>query len=181
MSKDPSAGNDWRVRRSFQAQQFPLERLLAAKRESIAVVLPTREVAPTIGAIARCVADLQAAGLIDEAIVIDSASVDGTAEIAAGAGMTVVQEDMVAPDCGPAQGKGDAMWRALGVVRSDIVVYLDGDTESFNAGFLTGLVGPLICEPQIQLVKGCFERPFRDGAGTVSRTGEGGRVTELLA
>jgi len=174
---------DWRARRSFQAGEFPLERLLAAKRESIAVVLPAREVAASIGAIARCVVDLRAAGLIDEALLIDSASVDGTAEIAATAGLTVVQEDAVAVQCGPAQGKGDAMWRALGVVRSDIVAYLDADTESFHAGFLTGLLGPLICDPEIQFVKGCFERPFRDGSGSgaQSRAGEGGRVTELLA
>ncbi len=173
---------DWRARRSFQAEQFSLERLLAAKRESIAVVLAAREVAATIGAIAECVAELQAAGLIDEALLVDSASVDGTAEIATAAGLTVVQEDAVAAECGPAQGKGDAMWRALGVVQSDIVAYLDTDTESFHAGFLTGLLGPLICESEIQFVKGCFERPFRDGSrGIEPRAGEGGRVTELLA
>jgi glucosyl-3-phosphoglycerate synthase len=181
MNEDLRA-TDWRARRSFQAEQFPLERLLAAKRESIAVVLPAREVAATIGVIARCVADLRDAGLIDEALVIDSASVDGTVEIAAATGLTVVQEDTVAGEYGPAQGKGDAMWRALGVVQSDIVAYLDADTESFHAGFVTGLLGPLICEGEIQFAKGCFERPFRDGSGAVeSRAGEGGRVTELLA
>jgi glucosyl-3-phosphoglycerate synthase len=174
---------NWRARRSFQAGEFPLERLLAARRESIAVVLPAREVAATIGAIARRVADLRKVGLIDEALVIDSASADRTAEIAAAAGMTVVQEDAVAPECGPAQGKGDAMWRALQVVQSDIVAYLDADTENFHAGFLTGLLGPLICDPEIEFVKGCFERPFRDRAqsGSSARAGEGGRVTELLA
>jgi glucosyl-3-phosphoglycerate synthase len=174
---------NWRARRSFKAEQFPLERLLAAKRDSIAVVLPAREVAQSIGAIARCVVDLREVGLIDEALVIDSASVDGTAEIAAAAGLTVVQEDAVAGEYGPAQGKGDAMWRALRIVQSDIVAYLDADTEGFHAGFLTGLLGPLICEPEIQLVKGCFERPFRDGSasGSLPRAGEGGRVTELLA
>jgi glucosyl-3-phosphoglycerate synthase len=174
---------DWRSRHSFQAEQFSLERLLAAKHESVAVVLPTREVAATIGAIAERVAELQAAGLIDEALLIDSASVDGTAEIAAASGLTVVQEDAVAPEHGPAQGKGDAMWRALQVVKSEIVAYVDADSESFHAGFLTGLLGPLICEPEIQFVKGCFERPLRDGSGpgSVSRAGEGGRVTELLA
>jgi glucosyl-3-phosphoglycerate synthase len=172
---------DWRARRSFRAEQFPLERLLAGKRESVAVVLPAREVAQSIGPIAECVADLRAAGLVDEALVIDSASIDGTAEIAAAAGLKVVQENTVAGECGPAQGKGDAMWRALQVVQSDIVAYLDADTESFHAGFVLGLLGPLICEPEIQFVKGCFERPFRDGSESVSRVGEGGRVTELLA
>jgi glucosyl-3-phosphoglycerate synthase len=175
--------NDWRARRSFQAGEFPLERLLAAKRSSIAVVLPAREVAATIGAIAKSVVDLREVGLIDEALVIDSASGDKTVEIASAAGLAVVQENDVAREFGPAQGKGDAMWRALQVVRSDIVAYLDADTQDFHAGFLTGLLGPLVCEPEIQFVKGCFERPFRDGAqsGSSARAGEGGRVTELLA
>jgi glucosyl-3-phosphoglycerate synthase len=176
---------DWRARRSFRADQFPLQRLLAAKREPIAVVLPAREVAATIGPIAKCVCDLRSSGLIDEAVVVDSASLDGTAEIAATAGLRVVQEDELMPECGPAQGKGDAMWRALSVVRSDVVAYLDADTANFHPGFVLGLLGPLICEPQIQFVKGCFQRPFRDGAGSgsesIPRPGQGGRVTELLA
>jgi glucosyl-3-phosphoglycerate synthase len=173
--------NDWRARRSFRAEQFPLERLLAAKREPIAVVLPAREVAATIGSIAECVCDLRSSGLIDEAIVIDSASLDGTAEIAAAAGLRVVQEDELMPEQGPAQGKGDAMWRALSVVHSEIVAYLDADTANFHAGFVLGLLGPLLCEPEVQLVKGCFERPFRDPGGTGARAGQGGRVTELTA
>ena len=148
MNHDLGATN-WRARRSFKAEQFPLERLLAAKRDSIAVVLPAREVAATIGAIAECVAELQAAGLIDEALVIDSASADGTAEIAAAAGLAVIQENDIASEFGPAQGKGDAMWRSLRIVQSDIVAYLDADTEGFHAGFLMGLLGPLICEPEI--------------------------------
>jgi glycosyltransferase involved in cell wall biosynthesis len=179
---------DWRARRSFRAGQFPLERLLAAKRESIAVVLPAREVAATIGPIAQCVSELQRTGLLDEAVVVDSASSDGTAEIAAAAGLSVVQEDVLMVGCGPAQGKGDAMWRALSVVESDVVAYLDADTANFHAGFVLGLLGPLICEPEVQFVKGCFERPFRDGpesgSGSASippRAGQGGRVTELLA
>jgi glucosyl-3-phosphoglycerate synthase len=176
-----STMTDWRTRRSFKAGQFPLERLLAAKRQSVAVVLPAREVAQSIGPIAKCVADLRDVGLVDEAIVIDSASSDGTAAIAAAAGMTVIQRNLIAPECGPSQGKGDGMWRALHVVSSEIVAYLDADTENFHAGFITGLLGPLICEPEIQFVKGCFQRPFRDGPESVSREDEGGRVTELLA
>jgi glucosyl-3-phosphoglycerate synthase len=176
---------DWRARRSFRAGQFPLERLLAAKRESIAVVLPAREVAVTIGPIVTCVRDLQSMGLIDEAIVVDSASRDGTGEIAAAAGLRVAQEDALMPERGPARGKGDAMWRGLSLVRSEIVAYLDTDTEDFHEGFVLGLLGPLICEPEVQFVKGCFERPFREPggavAGSVTRPGQGGRVTELLA
>src|SRR5271168_841352 len=158
MDSDLTA-TDWRARRSFRAGEFPLERLLAAKRESVAVVLPAREVAATIGPIAQSVAELRLAGLIDEVVVIDAASVDGTAEIATAAGLRVVQEDALAREYGPAQGKGDAMWRALSVVASELVVYLDSDTANFHAGFVLGLLGPLICEPaEIQFVKGCFQR-----------------------
>ncbi len=183
---DDLTATDWRARRSFRAGEFPLERLLAAKRESVAVVLPAREVAATIGPIAQCVAELRLAGLIDEVVVIDAASVDGTAEIATAAGLRVVQEDALAREHGPAQGKGDAMWRALSVVGSELVVYLDSDTANFHAGFVLGLLGPLICEPaEIQFVKGCFQRPFRDPAGSaresIPRPAQGGRVTELLA
>ena len=167
MDESPTV-TGWRARRSFLAGQFPLQRLLDAKRESIAVVLPAREVAATIGPIARCVGDLRSAGLIDEAIVVDSASQDGTAEIAAAAGLPVVQEDELMPEQGPAQGKGDAMWRGLSLVRSELVAYLDADTEDFHEGFVLGLLGPLICEPGVQFVKGRFERPFRDPGGSAA-------------
>ena len=39
---------------------------------------------------------------------------------------------------------------------------------------VTGLLGPLLCEPDVELVKGFYHRPEADGVG-------GGRVTELVA
>ena len=57
----------------------------------------------------------------------------------------MVQEDDLAREFGPARGKGDAMWRALGALESDIVAFADTDTEDFHEHFLTGLLGPLIC------------------------------------
>ena len=173
------ARSSWRARRTYRADQFPLPRLLAAKDASIALVLPAREVAATIGPIAAHAARLRDVGLLDEVLVIDAASRDGTAEVAAAAGLTVVQEDDLARELGPARGKGDAMWRALGALESDIVAFADTDTEDFREHFLTGLLGPLICEPAVALVKGSFQRPFR-ADGTLLAHG-GGRVTELLA
>jgi glycosyltransferase involved in cell wall biosynthesis len=169
----------WRARRSYTAEEFPLERLLAAKHSSVALVLPTREVAQTISPIAGAAARLREAGLLDEVLVVDSASRDGTAKIAANAGLRVVQENDLASELGPARGKGDAMWRALRAVQSDIVIFADTDSEDFAPSFITGLLGPLICEPGVWLVKGAFRRPFR-AHDTVLHTG-GGRVTELLA
>jgi glucosyl-3-phosphoglycerate synthase len=173
------ARSNWRARRSYAAEQFPLKRLLQAKRSSIALVLPAREVATTIGPIALHAARLHDAGLLDEVLVVDAGSRDGSARVAAEAGLTVVQEDELSAELGPARGKGDAMWRALRVLDSEIVAFADTDTEDFGEQFLTGLLGPLICEPAVQLVKGCFRRPFR--ANGVLAPHGGGRVTELMA
>ena len=48
-----------------------------------------------------------------------------------------------------------------------------------NRPALRGLLGPLLCDPSVELVKGAFDRPLRGGA--VSLPHEGGRVTELMA
>ena len=42
------------------------------------------------------------------------------------------------------------------------------------------MLGPLICEPDVAFVKGCFRRPFAAGGGH-ERPLDGGRVTELTA
>ncbi len=173
------ARSDWRARRSFTAEQFTLSRLLKHKRCTVALVLPAREVAATIGPIAAHATRLRDAGLLDEVLVVDAGSRDGTAQIAERAGLTVAQEDELSSEFGPARGKGDAMWRALRELSSEIVVYADTDTEDFGEHFLTGMLGPLLCDPAVQLVKGFFRRPFR-AQGTLVPNG-GGRVTELMA
>jgi glucosyl-3-phosphoglycerate synthase len=170
---------DWRARRSYAASEFPLERLLAAKTESIALVLPAREVAATIGEVAAHAARLRDAGLLDEVLVVDAGSRDGSAQIAAQAGVRVVQEDELSAEFGPARGKGDAMWRALRVLDSEIVAFADTDTEELGEHFLMGLLGPLVCDSSVHFVKGFFRRPFRT-EGTLMAHG-GGRVTELMA
>jgi glucosyl-3-phosphoglycerate synthase len=170
---------DWRARRTYRASEFPLQRLLAVKRQTVALVLPAREVAETVGPIARTAAHLRDAGLLDEVLVIDAASQDGTVSIARRMGLQVEQESEILPEYGPARGKGDAMWRGLAATGSEIVAFADTDTEDFHEGFLLGLIGPLLCDPEIQLVKGAFRRPFRNGASVLADGG--GRVTELMA
>jgi glucosyl-3-phosphoglycerate synthase len=178
LAQDLARAN-WRARRSYAAGEFSLRGLLEAKQGSIALVLPAREVATSIAAIAAHAARLQEVGLLDEVLVVDAGSRDGSARIAGQAGLRVVQEDELSAELGPARGKGDAMWRALRATSSDIVAYADTDTEDFGEHFLTGLLGPLICEPAVQLVKGFFRRPFRS-EGALAPHG-GGRVTELMA
>ncbi|MDX6645948.1 MAG: glucosyl-3-phosphoglycerate synthase [Miltoncostaeaceae bacterium] len=170
---------EWLERRSFAASSFPLERLLALKRQTVGVIVPARDVARTIGGLLASIAPLAAAGLVDDVLVVDGASSDGTPEVAAAAGARVCQESELMPEHGRARGKGDAMWRGLAASRCDLVVFLDADTEDFAPHYLTGLLGPLLVEERIHLVKGAFRRPFR--AGHVLLPDEGGRVTELVA
>jgi glucosyl-3-phosphoglycerate synthase len=169
----------WLAERSYDGADFDLDRLLAAKTETVAVVLPAREVAATIGPILAAIAPLRAAGLLDEVVVVDADSEDGTAEIARAGGARVVSENALAPAAGRCRGKGDAMWRAAGAVESDVLVFLDADTADFRPGFVTGMLGPILTDPGVALVKGSFRRPLALGEAVMA--GEGGRVTELVA
>jgi glucosyl-3-phosphoglycerate synthase len=164
--------------RRFHHSEFDLDGLLERKQETVTVVLPAREVADTIAPI---VEGLRTLGpLIDQILVVDAASRDGTAAVAAAAGAEVHQESELVPEFGQALGKGDAMWRALAVARGDIVVYLDSDTRQFSPHFAVGMLGPLLHEPGVRFVKGFFRRPFVRDDGAVLPA-DGGRVTELAA
>lgn len=173
---------DWLARRSYRADDFPLARLRelrASAGATVSVVLPAREVAATIGPILARLEPLRAAGVVDELVVVDAASRDGTAAVAAAGGARVVQESQLLPEHGPARGKGDALWRSLTATDGEIVVFLDSDTEGFDDRFLRGLIGPLLAEAPVSFVKGAFRRPFKLGDTTVPDGG--GRVTELVA
>jgi glucosyl-3-phosphoglycerate synthase len=179
----PSA-HEWFENRSYRHGQFAdLERLVARKRElgaAVSLVLPTREVAPTVGAVLDEVAGLnERAPLVDQVVVVDAASADGTAELARGKGAEVYDEAELLPQFGPVVGKGDAMWRALSVARGEVIVFADSDTANFGRHFIYGLLGPLLCESAVQFVKGAYHRPFTAPDGTV--VDDAGRVTELTA
>ncbi|MEA2220721.1 MAG: glucosyl-3-phosphoglycerate synthase [Solirubrobacteraceae bacterium] len=165
--------------RSFHHSEFPADRLRAEREESISVCVPAREEAATIAGVLEPLLALRDAGVIDQVVVADADSADGTGAIAARMGAEVHSQAALLPATGPLLGKGDAMWRALSVLTGDLVCFLDGDTEEFDERFACGVLGPLVCEPGVQFVKGFFRRPFKDADG-IAPTG-GGRVTELTA
>ena len=164
--------------RRFHHSDFDPRRLLEHKREPITVVLPAREVADTIGQIVERLRSLDP--LIDQILVVDADSRDGTAEVAARAGAEVHSEARLVPEFGRVLGKGDAMWRAISAVCGEVVVYLDSDTRDFSPHFAVGMLGPLLLEPELQFVKGFFHRPHLSADGTELPL-DGGRVTELTA
>jgi len=165
------------VIRGYRHAEFPLELLLESKRETLTVVLPARDEAATVGTIVERILALD--GLVDQVLVVDADSSDATAEVAAAAGAEVVAQRELPDEFGPVLGKGDAMWRALSAARGELVAYIDSDTRHFDAKFVTGLFGPLICEQDVQFVKGAYRRPFTAGE-TVVPDG-GGRVSQLTA
>ena len=65
---------------------------------AVSVVLPARECAQTVGPI------VQAIGPAGQILVVDAASADGTADIAARAGAQVVQEADLLPQFGNQRG-----------------------------------------------------------------------------
>jgi glucosyl-3-phosphoglycerate synthase len=144
----------------------------------VSLCLPARNEERTIGRILEELLPLQDAGVVDQVVVVDH-STDETAEIARRLGAEVHDQEKLLPEFGPVLGKGDAMWRALAVLRGEIVCFLDADSEGFGAHFACGLLGPLVLRDDISFVKGCYRRPFRAGE-TVFPDG-GGRVTELTA
>jgi len=144
---------------------------------TVSVSIPARNEASTIAPIVQAIhRDLVAhTGLVDEIIVLDHASTDDTASIAQAAGATVVSANDTLAEFGPAIGKGDVLWRSLAAARGDVIVWLDADLESFTSDYVTRLLGPLLLDEQVSLVRATYDRTLN------GKSAEGGRVTELTA
>jgi glucosyl-3-phosphoglycerate synthase len=173
---------EWFEQRSFHYRDFcglanpggPGRRLTTT------LILPTHNVADTIGPILDTAARLnERSGLVEQVIVVDADSVDGTTEIATAGGAEVYSENELLPAYGPAQGKGDAMWRSLSAARGDIVLFADADTRDFGEHFIYGTLGPLLAVPGVQFSKAAYRRPYTQEGQSVADGG--GRVTELMA
>jgi glucosyl-3-phosphoglycerate synthase len=171
----------WFDSHTYRARQFDAQSLASAKgARRVSVLIPARDEQATVGAIVATLRTelVDRVPLVDEIIVVDSHSSDATADVAAAAGAQVFHVGEIVPEVGSRTGKGEAMWKALAVMTGDIGVYLDADVQDFTADFVVGLLGPLLTDDRLVLVKAFYDRPW--SAGT-SRSSGGGRVTELVA
>nr|WP_238427357.1 glucosyl-3-phosphoglycerate synthase [Streptomyces adustus] len=170
----------WLSTRSWSVNDRPLHKILAAKRargQSVSVVLPALNEEETVGDIVAVIRHdlMQQVPLVDEIVVVDSGSTDRTSAVAAAAGARVVHRDAILPRIPAVPGKGEVLWRSLLVTGGDIVCFVDADLREFSSDFVTGIVGPLLTDPDVDLVKAMYDRPLGGAAG------QGGRVTELMA
>ena len=117
--------------------------------------------------------------LVDELVVIDSGSTDRTSTWPSPRGPRSSAATTCSPSSCRLPGKGEALWRSLAATSGDILVFVDADLLDFSTSFVTGLLGPLLTDPSVQLVKATYDRPLTHGE-TVVPAG-GGRVTELVA
>jgi glucosyl-3-phosphoglycerate synthase len=146
---------------------FDLARVTRLKGETtVAVVVPAKNESATVGAVLDAV--LAHPELIDELVVVNDYSVDDTSTVANHHGAQVVKLD------GPS-GKGESMRAGLAATNAELVVFLDADVINTTSEFVPRLIQPLLERPDIQLVKGYYERPLHN-----MPTG-GGRVNELAA
>jgi nucleotide-binding universal stress UspA family protein len=181
----PARVERWFAESNFHHAEFSdLRRLVQLKEKqglTVSLVLPTLNEEETIGPIVRR-AIREMVGrvpLLDEVLVIDSASVDRTREIAESEGARVVQHPEVLSRYGSFIGKGESLWKSLYETSGDLIVWADTDVKNWHPRMVYGTLGPLLHEPRLQYVKGYYQRPIVEGC--VLREGGGGRVTELVA
>ncbi len=172
----------WFERRTSRASDWSAARLVDVKGStSISVVLPALNEEATVGAIVATIRRrlVERHGLVDELVVMDSGSTDDTCEVAAEAGARVVRREDVLPRFDPLPGKGEVLWRSLAATSGDLLVFVDSDLRDFTADFVTALLGPLLTDPAVQLVKATYDRHLTHGEEVLPAGG--GRVTELVA
>lgn len=114
--------------------------------ERVSVVVPARDEAATI---AKVVARLKSMDWVDEVVVVDNASSDGTAEVAMRAGARSVYEAR--------PGMGHAVRAGIGAARNDWIMKLDADLDKFDTSLFARM--PAARGPGVGLVKGAWHDP----------------------
>lgn len=96
---------------------------------SVAAIIAAKNEGPTIAQVVRIAHE---SVLVDEVVVVDGASTDGTVAAAEAAGARV----LVHPD----GGKGEAMAAGVAATDADVIVFLDGDLTGLRPHHVDRLV-----------------------------------------
>lgn len=126
------------------------------ERACVTVIIPALNEAETISSVVEFASR---SPLVDEVIVVDDGSIDGTAELAEAAGARVIISTML--------GKGASMEDGMRAAKNEYLLYLDGDLQGLANDLVERMTLPLITG-EADFVKAKFRR-------------DGGRVTALTA
>ena len=177
--------NKWFAENTYHSREFAdLERLMELKEAqalTISLGLPSLNEEETVGHVIETIQKslMEEVPLLDEMVLIDSNSVDRTREIAADLGIPVHVHQEILPQYGAYEGKGEALWKSLYVLKGDIIAWIDTDVVNIHPHFVYGVLGPLLRARRVQYVKGYYQRPLKRGDKLIASGG--GRVTELTA
>lgn len=149
----------WFVDNTYHGDEFrdPEEflKLKRASGQTISVALLTsndaRHMHSMLTGLKRVLMEMHP--LADQLAIIDAGSDDDTLSTARSLGVDAYLASEILPDEGSLHGRGESWWKSLGVLRGDIVVWLDTRAARFHPGTALSLAGPLLRTPSLQLVK----------------------------
>src|SRR5688572_19715754 len=127
-----------------------------SEKQMVSVIVPVLNEAPTIASVVQFA---HSSSLVNEVIVVDDGSIDGTPELAAAAGARVMTSTIL--------GKGASMEDGMRAAKNECLLFLDGDLQGLSPDLIERMTLPLIIG-QADFVKAKFRRA-------------GGRVTALTA
>lgn len=168
----------WIERRTFHHHEFAniaeLVELKEKKNLKISLCFPTLNEEKTIGkSIVVMKSELMDRyPLIDEIAVVDSGSSDNTLKIAENFGAKAYAASDYLTGQGIYKGKGENLWKALYLLKGDIIVYVDSDISNIHHRFAYGLIGPLLRDSDIKFTKAFYGRPFKSSTGLSPSGGE---------
>lgn len=174
---------EWFEKNSFKYQSFSnIKKLVELKKKqklTISLCIPTYNEEATIEKVITVLKTklMDKYKLLDEIAVIDSNSTDKTLEIAKKAGSDVYKASDYLFKKANIKGKGENLWKALYLLKGDIICWVDADIKNIHPRFVYGTVGPLLTNQKIKYVKPFYKRPLK--VGDKLQPLGGGRVTEL--
>jgi phosphoserine phosphatase len=122
----------------------------------ISVIVPVLNESQRVGSVVEFV---RRDPRVNEVIVVDDGSTDGTGELARAAGARVIMSTLL--------GKGASMRDGLLAAKNDVLLYVDGDMANLRDDLVCAMTAPILAG-QAEFVKARFSR-------------SAGRVTTLTA
>ncbi|MGF1471794.1 MAG: glycosyltransferase family 2 protein [Rubrobacteraceae bacterium] len=141
----------WFDSNTYRASDFHVEGVLKTKRRPISLLLCGEEPSAEASGV---FAALQESGVLDQVIRVRRTPEANGFPLSTEA----YQAEELMPDFGPIRGYGDLLWRGLSVVRGEVVVILDLAHEDAVRDRICGLLGPLLQDDHLALIKG-FKTP----------------------